>query len=141
MGKGQVARVDDADFEAVSALRWYVAKNGYAANDSRPRKTMHRMVMGFPDGSVDHINGDRLDNRRANLRVCTQSGNTANSKLSRANTSGYKGVSWDKKAGKWTVTTTKDYRHVFGGYFDSKEEAAARYAELARELHGEFARV
>lgn len=108
--KGQGIMVSEKDHKTLNSFLWYVGKNGYASNDSMPRKLMHRLIMGYPEQNIDHINGNKLDNRRENLRLCTQSGNTANAGKRINNTSGYKGVSWDKKAKRWSVFCTKNMK-------------------------------
>lgn len=97
-----------------------------------------------PEGKVvDHINGNRLDNRIDNLRLATYSQNSANAKRHSRNTSGLKGASRVKKNGKWTgrwqASITYQRRQINLGYFDTKEEAHAAYLEAARSLQGEFA--
>lgn len=139
--KGIEILVDKQDFERLSKLKWYVAKTGYAANDSLPRKLMHRFLMNNPKSYVDHINGNKLDNRRTNLRLCNQSGNSANSRLKSTNKSGYKGVCWAKREKRWSVYLTKDYKHIYGGLYADKVEAAKRYNELAIQLFGDFAKL
>lgn len=140
--------VDDADYEKVSARKWhqvsrgYVKSNRYLGGGIHNQKTesiaLHRFIMDAQKGqSVDHINGDKLDNRRSNLRFCTQAQNVHNSKLSKLNTSGYKGVFWTKHAKLWRVRVGK--KHV--GYFSDKIEAAKAYNVKAIELFGEFARL
>jgi len=137
--KGEIIIVDKDDFEKLSKYRWYINKAGYAANDSKPRKVMHRFILSNPKEHVDHINRNKLDNRKCNLRLCNQSQNTANTKLNKNSKSGYKGVSWSKKYKIWTVYLTKDYKHIYGGGFKSPIKAAKRYNELASQLFGEFA--
>lgn len=95
------------------------------------------MTGEWPDG-IDHINGDRTDNRWCNLRVADQSHNTANSKLSRASTTGLKGVS--RFRDKWQAGITKNRVRRALGLFETPEEAHAAYCKAARELYGEFAR-
>lgn len=90
--KGEIIIVDNNLLEKVKEFSWYVNSVGYAANDSIPRKTMHRMVMGYPKSGIDHKNGNKLDNRKSNLRLCNQSQNTANSPKRKTNKSGFKGV-------------------------------------------------
>jgi len=97
-----------------------------------------------PEGMViDHINGDRLDNRIENLRTATYSQNSANAKRHSRNTSGLKGASKRIKNGRWTgrwqasITYQRQQMHL--GEFDTKEEAHAAYLEAARRLQGEFA--
>ena len=97
-----------------------------------------------PEGFVvDHINGDRLDNRIENLRLATYSQNSANAKRHSRNTSGLKGASRVFKRGKWTgrwqATITYRREQMYLGSFDTKEEAHAAYLEAARRLQGEFA--
>lgn len=139
--KNEQILVDDALFDAVSIFTWYVNKMGYACNDTSPRKTMHRFLFGFPKCGVDHINGNKLDNRMENLRLCNQSQNTANSSKRSTNKSGYKGVSWNKRYSKWESYITKDYKHIFIGYFDSLEDAALAYNRKAEEFFGSFAKL
>lgn len=139
--KNQEILVDKEDYDFCNKFKWYISKTGYATNDSLPRKLMHRLIMGFPEQYVDHINGNKLDNRRCNLRLCNQSQNSSNTKIRSTNKSGYKGVSWNKKYEKWECYLTFNYKHVFGGYFDSKVEAALAYNNKATELWGEFAKL
>lgn len=139
--KGQLIIVDDYLLEKVKAFRWYVNRLGYAANDSKPRKLMHRLVMGFPKENVDHKNGNKLDNRLSNLRLCNQSQNAANAPKRKKNVSGYKGVSWNKKFGKWEAYLTKDYKHIFLGYFDDRREAALAYNKRATIEFGNFCKL
>lgn len=139
--KGELIVVDNALLKQIKSFSWYVNKVGYAVNDSKPRKYMHRLIMGFPKGGVDHINGNKLDNRRKNLRLCNQSQNTANASKRSTNKSGYKGVSWNKRYSKWEAYLTKDYKHVFLGYFDDKDKAALAYNRKAKELFGEFCKL
>jgi len=101
---------------------------------------MHRVIL--PDAEeVDHINGNGLDNRRANLRPATGIENRRNRRRSRKNTSGYAGVSWDKVNRKWYAYITADGRMRALGRFDTAEEAALARDRAALELHGEFARL
>lgn len=95
---------------------------------------------GWPPLSIDHINGEKADNRILNLRLCTQSQNTANSRKSAANTSGFKGVSFDIKSRRWraTITTAGVTNHL--GFFPTPEEAHSHYAREAIARRGEFAR-
>lgn len=88
---------------------------------------------------VDHIDNDSLNNRRENLRLATASQNQWNSKRPVNNTSGYKGVQWDKRLRKWYAKCQKEHRQYCAGWFTTREEAYAAYCKLALELHGEFA--
>lgn len=90
---------------------------------------------------VDHINGDTLDNRRSNLRLCTVSGNNHNRMKSKNNTSGYKGVSWLKQNQKWRAYIKVNSKDKHLGCYLDKEDAARAYDKAAKEYFGEFARL
>src|SRR5262245_1030398 len=110
--RGMVALVDAEDAERVRAYRWCAQLRGkrvYAARSAGARKAliyMHRMILNV-DGTpgikrqVDHRNGNGLDNRRANLRLCTPSENRVNAPASASNTSGVRGVRWDRQRLEW----------------------------------------
>ena len=89
---------------------------------------------------VDHIDGDRKNNALSNLRWCTHAENQWNRGKQRNNTSEFKGVSFDKAAGKWKAQIGLDGKNEHLGYFYTPEKAAAAYEKAARELHGEFFR-
>jgi hypothetical protein len=102
---------------------------------------MHRLINGTPEGrDTDHKNCNRLDNRRDNLRVATRAQNHYNKSLGSDNTSGFKGVSWEKRRGKWIASINIDGHRKFLGSFISAEIAYSAYCEAARLGHGEFAR-
>lgn len=110
------------------------------------RYLAHRLawlwLYGFdPQGDVDHINGVRNDNRIANLRIATRSQNLWNSRRPCNNTSGFKGVSFDKNRRRWQVHIRVAGRIIFLGCFSSPEEGHAAYASAAQKFFGEFARV
>jgi hypothetical protein len=149
--KGYEARIDVADIPLVEGRSWCALearrKDGsvshvYAGNWSKGRKfLMHRVIAKTPDGMVtDHIDGDGLNNLRSNLRPATKAENSFNAKLSSANTSGYKGVSWYKAGRKWRAIINVRGRVVLLGAFHSAEAAAEAYARASAELHGEFGR-
>lgn len=105
---------------------------------------LHRVIFmwhyGFLPKEVDHINGDKLDNRIENLRAATKSQNLRNMKIKKTNTSGYKNVSWRKDINKWEVHLMAFGKNKFIGYFKDLE-LAGLVAQMAREkYHGEFAR-
>ncbi|MGB8422197.1 HNH endonuclease [Paraburkholderia sp.] len=148
LSKGFVAMVDDYDFEDLSQFPWHVTAQGYAARTTpRPNQTqekMHRRIMSLKQGDplqVDHINGDRLDNRRSNLRICSGTQNMQNQRIHCDNKSGYKGVRWcpwSKK--KWMASIQANRGHqIYLGYYDTAEEAHEVYCLAADMLHGEFA--
>lgn len=89
---------------------------------------------------VDHIDGNKLNNGGENLRECSVSQNNHNSKLSSRNTSGYKGVSFNKRLGKWVVNVALNGKLHSGGVFLKLEDAVEASIKLRNKLHGEFAR-
>ena len=105
--QGKSAIVSDSDFEYLNQFKWCISPNGYAirniiVNGKKTQERMHRVIAKIPLGKfTDHINGDKLDNRNFNLRIATKSQNAANAKLQINNTSGFRGVSWDKRCFKW----------------------------------------
>jgi hypothetical protein len=130
LSNGGVALVDDADHALVSRWKWRLAPNGYARRSTyRGCMLMHRLVYGdVPAGlEVDHINRNKLDNRRANLRAVTHNVNQRNAPGGRNNTSGYKGVSYDKARGKWRAATKHNGRHILIGRYSTPQEASAAY--------------
>lgn len=146
--RGYVAIVDDEDYERVAARKWRVVVGRWHVRAHRTQKVrgqkfaviMARFIMDAPPGTeVDHVNGDTLDNRRCNLRVCSSSQNKYNRAATVANTSGFKGVSFHKSRGKWQAGIKRDKEKHWLGYFQSAEEAARAYDAAALRLHGEFA--
>lgn len=151
LSQGAVASVDDEDYERLSAHSWCVSasKNGLKYAKCRlsrkigaPGLYMHRLVSGAVVAQyVDHINGDTLDNRKENLRICQQSQNMCNRGKQANNKSGIKGVCWNKGAQKWVAQIAFRGKGLYLGLYESKELAAAAYAKAAYQHHGEFARL
>jgi hypothetical protein len=150
--KGQRTMVDDEDYNELNKYRWCAHKSPsnktyYAIRFSyvegkQKRLHMHRVIMNTPDGMfTDHINGNGLDNRKYNLRICTNSQNQHNTGLRTDNTSGYKGVSWHKKDKKWLTAIQINKKRVYLGSFETAENAYTAYCNKAKEVRGEFARV
>lgn len=137
--KGQVAIVDNEDYEMLAGYRWHV-NDGYAVNAKLGR--MHRFLMAPPSGvMVDHLNGDKLDNRRSNLRVCSNSQNQANRQVFRG-VSPFKGVVWQKRkndTGAWKAQIVVRGEVKYLGVFDTDVAAAAAYNDAATAHFGEFA--
>jgi hypothetical protein len=127
--------VDDSDYEILSDYKWNLSGGLYAVRFEKGKQIlMHRQIMDAPKGMVvDHINGNKLDNRRKNLRVCTNQQNICNMKSK--NNSGFKGVYFDRCSKKYTARVNK--KHL--GTFKSAEEAARVYDKHAYEIYGEFA--
>lgn len=143
--KNQVAKVDLEDLPYLSPFKW-TSCGGYPAR--RGEKTrmifMHDVIMWSPEGyQLDHINGDKHDNRKINLRVATRSENSQNRPLKRGGsyTSKYRGVHWSKTERKWIAQITKDYIPRRVGSFDSEDDAARAYDAVATQAWGEFAKL
>jgi AP2 domain len=146
--QGKQAIVSDEDFETVSQFKWYYDNTtGYAKRDARidgKRKCiyMHRFVNDTSNGELtDHINGNRLDNRRENLRSCNFTQNHANKKIESKFSSKYKGVYWQKNRNKWIAMIRIDRKGHYLGCYDDEKLAAKAYNEKAKEFFGEFARL
>lgn len=147
-GDGVVALVDADDLGLVRDFSWHLHDNGYASADARlpdgrRRLYMHRLILQLTlDGlEVDHINRDRLDNRRSNLRAATRTQQARNTSLRSNNTSGYKGVSRAKGA-RWQAHIRIDGRSIsLGSGFITARAAAAAYDKAATEAFGEFAAI
>lgn len=100
------------------------------------------VVMGeWPESEIDHINGDRSDNRWSNLRAATRAQNVRNTKRSSKNTSGFKGVDWNNANQKWRARISVDGRDISLGYFNCRTAAAVARAVATPRHHAEFARV
>lgn len=141
--RGMVAIVDDEDYDLVSKHTWHCTEHGYAARRNPSTKKieyLHRFIMRPPESKViDHINHNKLDNRRSNLRICTVSENLKNTRPKRG-TSKYKGVHFKKGRSKpWRARIHYDGVDEILGDFYTEEEAAYAYNLRAIEVHGEFA--
>jgi hypothetical protein len=145
---GAKAMVDDEDFDELSKCKWRSDRCGYARRHQtledgrRITQHMHRMIMGLQYGDkryVDHIDGNRLNNQRSNLRLCSFAQNMMNKGISPKNTTGLKGVARTKSGKRWRSFIHISQKQVYLGTFDSREEAHAAYCRAAKELHGEFA--
>ena len=149
--QGLVALIDEADFDLVSRFKWCAfngstGKTYYAQshirrdNGSRTNVYMHRLLFGLTDSrtDVDHIDGDGLNNRRANLRTCSRAENLWNRGAQANNKSGFKGVTFHKQSRKWRAEIRFNGNYKSLGYFHTPEEAHMAYCAAAAELHGEF---
>jgi hypothetical protein len=94
----------------------------------------------WPEGEIDHINGDGFDNRISNLRLATRSQNNMNVRAHRDSTSGLKGAYWDKRSRTWLAQIRLNGKQHYLGKYDTAEEAHAAYCAAAERLHGAFAR-
>jgi hypothetical protein len=148
LASGHKALVDDADFELVNKHKWHLKKGPYTfyaqcrLKNSDVFLRMHRFILGVinPKVLIDHKDLNGLNNQRDNLRVCTSSQNLQNAPRKSNNTSGFKGVSWNKEKKRWVAKTKFNGKYVFIGRFRKKEDAARAYDKKALELFGEFAR-
>ena len=145
--KDYEAIIDSSDFDLVNGYNWTAQvnrNNVYAYRSERisgrsNTMLLHRILMQPEDGMVvDHINGNTLDNRRANLRVCTASQNSQNSRLSKSNTTGLKGVTFRKDRNKFQAQIIVQRKKKHLGYFDTPEEAHAEYLVASRAMHGDY---
>jgi len=102
---------------------------------------MHRIIMDAEKGEeIDHRDGNGLNNQRCNLRLCTHRQNLMNRrKTHKRCSSKFRGVSWEKRSGKWCAQIMIHYRHIHLGYFDDEVLAALAYNEAATKHFGEFA--
>lgn len=140
MSNGVVVLVSASSLPLLQQYTWCLAGNGYAMTRSRkPSISMHRLLMDAAPGYiVDHIDRNPLNNTLENLRVCTKQENSINTGVRSDNSVGFKGVSFQKKSGKFRayIGVNGKQRHL--GLFDKAEDAAARYMEVAQELFGAF---
>lgn len=136
---------DKEDEDIVRQFTWSIDKYGYVSaerKDGTKRKLkLHRLLTNAPKGRVvDHINGNASDNRQSNLRIASQHHNSFNSKMHKNNTTGFKGVCFDKKEGRY-MAYIHPRRFKFLGYFDSPIDAAKAYDKAAKYYFGDFARL
>lgn len=129
-----VALVDDEDYDMLVTHKWRLDSWGYPLTGTKNTR-MHRFILPKKDGfEIDHINKNKLDNRKSNLRYATRSQNEAN-KNSKNPSSGFRGVWYDKRAKAYKASLSK--KHL--GWFKTAEEAAKAYDKEAKEKFGEFA--
>jgi len=158
--QGKEALVDDEDYEMLNEHKWYARKcwnnkdkfyvmrsSPIDSNGKQKTILMHRVITNAPKGKqVDHINGNPLDNRKENIRVCTHQQNLMNRGRANNNKSGYKGVSYKKRTKSminerskpWVAQIYLNDKKIHLGTYKTKEEAALVYNKKAIELYGEF---
>lgn len=145
--QGKFAVVDASDYEWLSQWKWLLKDKRYAARGRRNSDPpggqfvyMRREVLGLGCGGdlrPDHINGDALDNRRCNLRACTQAENVRNRRPHRSGSLGFKGIRRQRSG--FCAQIMVDGRRHYSGQFKTAEAAARAYDGMARKFHGEFA--
>jgi len=146
--KGLEALVSPQDFDMVREFKWCATRGGRTSYASRQVRSsdgkwsvglMHRLIMAPPQGLlVDHINGNGLDNRRENLRLCSHAENIRNQQSRLGTSSRFKGV-W-MHSGKWAAMIEHNGDKINLGRFDCEERAARQYDRAARVFFGRFAR-
>ena len=153
--QGKFAMVDAEDFDRVNEFKWQYLKvgTGYARrkqhigykDGKRIQKiiSMHRFIIGVEDSKVhvDHINHDTLDNRKSNLRLCTNAENIRNQKIKKSGSSKYKGVYKyrDNTVKPFKAKIQFNYKTIHLGYFATERDAAIAYNKAALHYFGEFA--
>lgn len=127
----KVVMVDDDDFETLSKSSWSLSSVGYAQSNC----LMHRLIMNPPIGmDIDHINHNKLDNRKENLRILTHSENIINAKRSWIE----KGTCYDKVKKKWRAAIRVRKKRIHLGYFKTEQEAMTRYRNYRDNLVKDF---
>lgn len=147
--QGKETIVDDEDYEELNKFKWCIGSVGYAIrresskiNKDRPTIYMHKYIFNNPNTIIDHINGNTLDNRKCNLRICTKSENRRNSKKPKnAKTSKYKGVYFFKDSKKWRARIRVLDKLIDLGLHINEIDAAKAYNEAAIKYFGEFAKL
>lgn len=143
LGDCAYARIDNDDIDRIKEWSWTYSRDSYAVSNKVSGRVvaMHRLLIDAPKGMlVDHIDGNPLNNRKSNLRLATPAQNQYNRWISKANTSGFRGVSLHKSTGRWRATIRIDGKKVELGLFASAQEASAAYESEAKKHHGEFYR-
>ena len=147
---GKIVKIDGTDYELFCSHNWYLFKGrntDYLCTNIRvdgKRRTayLHRILLGCAKGEcIDHIDGNGLNNQRDNLRACSRSENQCNQIKNKNTSSIYKGVSWNRNKQRWECYINKNHKRVHIGKFKSEIEAAIKWDEQAKILHGEFARL
>lgn len=149
LSKGQIAIVDDDDYLKIGKKHYYYHQKGYAlrwaGSENHPKEIyMHQDIMGMPPSGmfIDHINRNRLDNRKCNLRFVTRAQNRVNSRKTRYGIySLYRGAHFHCLRRKWAASIGAKGKLIHLGYFQSERDAALAYNKAAVKFHGEFAKL
>lgn len=133
-------KIDIDDIDKIIKYRWFINDSGYAMTHINNINTrMHRLILNFPDCEIDHINRDKLDNRKINLRSATHQENSANNPVRRTNNSGVIGVSFDKHNNKWRSQITYNFKDYNLGRFTDKNDAIKARLNAEKQFFKEFA--
>ena len=156
LNKDKYTLVDDEDFEYLNNLKWCVSTYGYAGKSqyiknenkkatytyiSLARFLLESYGTDLTNKQIDHINLNKLDNRKSNLRTATRSQNKSNTKKRKDNTSGYKGVIWSRKDKRWEAKIGVNQHKKHLGRFLDKKDAAKSYNTAATKYFREYARL
>lgn len=141
MGKGKFALISNQDFKKINKYKWRLDFYGYVVGtDDLGFKFLHKIIKNQKGFHTDHINGDKLDNRRSNLRIATAQQNMFNiPKYKKRCSSIYKGVSWRSTQNQWGVNISIKKKQCYIGYFKKERWAAMARDIWAKEIQGEFA--
>lgn len=137
--------IDLEDINLVKNIKWHKSElqrnTYYCLSNDKQWKRIHRLILGITDTNifVDHINHNGLDNRKSNLRVCTNQQNNCNCKIPKNNTSGCKGVYWSEERQKWCAQITINNKTKSLGRFKNYEDAIKARNKAASKYYGEFA--
>lgn len=142
--KGEQIIIDTEDYEKVKPYCWWVNNTGYVGTTLHHHSRniqLHRLIMDVLDNTdviVDHKNGNPLDNRKCNLRLCTRAENSYNKKMQPYNTSGVTGVYWNTEKSKWIAQICYKNKHINLGYYENKEDAIKARKQGEDTYFGEF---
>ena len=143
--RGKKAIVDDKDFAFLNQWKWTCSAFGYAYRQQKINGkykfiSMHRLILGLEKGELaDHINHNRVDNRRVNLRIATDTQNAQNKSKMKNNTSGFIGVYWNKNRQYYQAYIQVNKKHIYLGKFIDPQVAFKSYRKASKQYFGEFA--
>lgn len=132
--------IDIEDIDSVKNVKWSLKNDNYYVRNGNVGY-IHRYIMNCPDNMVvDHINGNKLDNRKSNLRICTVKQNNYNHKIYKTSKTGYPGVGWHTKSGKWRARIQVDGKEIYLGIYENIEDAINARKTAEEYYFGSFNR-